>query len=128
MILFLKILFNTWYKRCLFSLILCKELVHMYDVELGSIWIWKYVKNYFNNLFEKKLKYLKRLPFTIKTWNYANMDLFIINVNVFFSFYFILTLYYIILYWTSSSTKNHCLGIGCLVCFRVHFIYDDWTL
>jgi hypothetical protein len=47
MILFLKTLFGTWYKGGLFSLILCKQIVHMYDVELSSIWIWKYVKNCF---------------------------------------------------------------------------------
>jgi hypothetical protein len=43
MILFLEILFGTHYKGGLFLLILCKHLVHMYDVELGSIWIWKYI-------------------------------------------------------------------------------------
>jgi hypothetical protein len=32
-------LFGVWYKGGLFSLILCKRLVHTYDVELGSIWI-----------------------------------------------------------------------------------------
>jgi len=32
----------------------------MYDVKLGSIWTWKYVKNYFNNLFEKHLNYFKK--------------------------------------------------------------------
>jgi len=25
----------------------------MYDVELSSIWIWKYIKNCFDNRFEK---------------------------------------------------------------------------
>jgi hypothetical protein len=37
MILFLKIIINISYKGCLVSLILCKQLVHMYDVELGFI-------------------------------------------------------------------------------------------
>jgi hypothetical protein len=37
MIVFLKILFNTKYTGGFFSLILCKQLGHMYDVELGSI-------------------------------------------------------------------------------------------
>ncbi len=50
----LKKLFGTWYKGGLFSLILCKQLVHMYDVELGSIWIWKYIESYLDNWFEKK--------------------------------------------------------------------------
>jgi hypothetical protein len=27
----------------------------MYDVELGSIWIWKYIKSCFDNWFEKHL-------------------------------------------------------------------------
>jgi hypothetical protein len=44
MILFLELLFGTWYKGGLCLLILCIQLVHMYDVELGSIWIWKYRK------------------------------------------------------------------------------------
>jgi hypothetical protein len=55
MILFLKKLFGTWYKGGLFSLILCKKLVHMYDVELGFIWIWKYVYCCLDNSFEKHL-------------------------------------------------------------------------
>jgi hypothetical protein len=38
--LFLEILFSTWNKVGLFSLILCKQLIHMYDVELCYIWIW----------------------------------------------------------------------------------------
>ncbi len=42
MILFLEISFGTWYKGGLFSLILCKQFIHMYDVELCSIWI-KYI-------------------------------------------------------------------------------------
>jgi hypothetical protein len=53
--LFLKVLFNTWYNGGLFSLILRKQLVHMYDVELGFIWIWKYIKSCFDNWFEKHL-------------------------------------------------------------------------
>jgi hypothetical protein len=53
MILFLKTWFGTWYKGGLFSLILCKQLVHMYDVELGFIWISMYIENCLNNWFEK---------------------------------------------------------------------------
>jgi hypothetical protein len=34
-------------------LILCKQLVHMYDVGLG--FVWKYVESYFDNLFKKYL-------------------------------------------------------------------------
>jgi len=52
MILFLKVIFGTWYKGGLFLLILCKKFVYMYDVELNAIWIWKYIENYFNNWFE----------------------------------------------------------------------------
>jgi len=37
MIMFLKKIFGIWYKDGLFSLILCKQLVNMYDVELGFI-------------------------------------------------------------------------------------------
>jgi hypothetical protein len=55
-ILFLEILFETWFKGGLFSLIVCKQLVHMYDVEIGSIWIWKYIKSYLDNWFEKHLR------------------------------------------------------------------------
>jgi len=55
MILFLKILFNTWYKCVLFSLMLCKQLVHMYVVELDSIWIWKCTKKVLEFVFEKYL-------------------------------------------------------------------------
>jgi hypothetical protein len=57
MILFLKFLFGTWYKGGLFSLILFKQLVHMYDVELGFIWIWKYIECCFDDWFEKHLSY-----------------------------------------------------------------------
>ncbi len=53
MILFLEILFGTWYKGSLFSLIFCKQLVHIYDVEQGFTWLGKYIENYFDNLFEK---------------------------------------------------------------------------
>ncbi len=35
--LFLEILFSILYKGGLISLILCKQLVHMYDVKLNSI-------------------------------------------------------------------------------------------
>jgi hypothetical protein len=41
MIFFSKKIIGTWYKNGSFSLILCKQLAHMYDVELGFIWIWK---------------------------------------------------------------------------------------
>jgi len=57
MILFLKILFNTWYKCVLFSLMLCKQLVHMYVIELDSIWIWKCTKKVLEFVFEKYLNY-----------------------------------------------------------------------
>jgi hypothetical protein len=57
MILFLNFLFSTWYKGGLFWLILCKQLVHIYDVELNSIWIWKYIESYLDNWFEKHLSY-----------------------------------------------------------------------
>ncbi len=62
-ILFLKFLFDTWFKGGLFSLLLCKQLVHMYNVELGSIWIWKYIECYLDNWFEKHFKCLKKIPF-----------------------------------------------------------------
>jgi len=52
MILFLKVIFGTWYKGGLFLLILCKIFVYMYDVELNAIWIWKYIESCFNNWFE----------------------------------------------------------------------------
>jgi hypothetical protein len=55
MILFIKKLFGTWYMGGLFSLILCKQLVHMYDVQWGFIWIWNYIKCCFNDWFEKHL-------------------------------------------------------------------------
>jgi hypothetical protein len=32
----------------------------MYDVELAFIWIWKYIKNCFDNRFEKHLSCLKK--------------------------------------------------------------------
>jgi hypothetical protein len=32
-------------------------VLDMYDVELGSIWIWKYIKSCFDNWFEKHLNY-----------------------------------------------------------------------
>jgi len=57
MILFLEILFSTWYKGGLFSLIFCKQFVHMYDVELGFIWLGKYIENCFDNWFEKHISY-----------------------------------------------------------------------
>jgi hypothetical protein len=50
---FFHILFDTWYKGVLFLLMLCKQLVYMYIVELGFIWIWKCTKSYFDILFEK---------------------------------------------------------------------------
>jgi hypothetical protein len=61
MVLFLQNLFNIWYKSGLLSLILCKQLVHMYDVELIFIWIWSYIKGYFNNWFEKTFTLLELL-------------------------------------------------------------------
>jgi hypothetical protein len=39
-----KFWFDTSYKGGLSSLMLYKQLVHMYVVELGSILIWKYTK------------------------------------------------------------------------------------
>ncbi len=33
-------------------MILCKQLVHMCNVEFISIWIWKYMESYCDNLFE----------------------------------------------------------------------------
>jgi hypothetical protein len=57
MILFLKNLFGTWYKGGIFSLILCKQLVHMYDIELGFIWISMYIEGYLDNWFEKHLSF-----------------------------------------------------------------------
>jgi hypothetical protein len=44
MIVFLKFLFDTWYIGDLSSLMLYKQLVHMYVVELGFISIWKFTK------------------------------------------------------------------------------------
>jgi hypothetical protein len=44
MIVFLEFLFDTWYIGNFPSLMLYKQLVHMYVVELGSISIWKYTK------------------------------------------------------------------------------------
>jgi hypothetical protein len=38
---------------------LSKQLVHMYNVELGSIWIWKYIKSC-DNLCEICLTYFKK--------------------------------------------------------------------
>jgi hypothetical protein len=32
----------------------------MYDVELGFIWIWKYIENNLDNWFEKHLSCLKK--------------------------------------------------------------------
>jgi len=32
----------------------------MYDVELVSIWIWKYIKSYFDNWFEKLLSCFRK--------------------------------------------------------------------
>jgi hypothetical protein len=53
MILILENLLGIWYKGNLFSFVLCKQLIHMYDVELGFIWIWKYIESclkiYLNN-------------------------------------------------------------------------------
>jgi len=54
MILFLKTNIGIWYKGGLFSLILCKQLVHMYDVKLHFIWIWKNIESNIDNWFEKK--------------------------------------------------------------------------
>jgi len=53
MILFLKTNIGIWYKGGLFSLILCKQLVHMYDVKLHLIWIWKNIVSNIDNWFEK---------------------------------------------------------------------------
>ncbi len=44
MIFLCEILFNIWYTCGWFLLMLCKQLVHMYVVMLGFIWISKYVK------------------------------------------------------------------------------------
>jgi hypothetical protein len=55
-ILFLEI----WFDLILSSLMLCKQLVHMYNVELISIWIWKYIESYCDNLFEICLIFLKK--------------------------------------------------------------------
>jgi hypothetical protein len=62
-ILFLEKLFGTWCKNDLFSLILRKQLIHMYDVELGFIWIWKYIESYIDNWFEKHLNCFKKITF-----------------------------------------------------------------
>jgi hypothetical protein len=53
--LFLEILFGTWYKGGLFSIILCKQHGHMYDVELDSIKIWKHIESWIDNWYEKHL-------------------------------------------------------------------------
>ncbi len=58
--MFIEILFSAWYKGGLFSLILRKQLVHMYDVELISIWIWGYIESCFDNWFEKNLSCFKK--------------------------------------------------------------------
>jgi hypothetical protein len=50
--LFFKLIFGTWYEGDLFSLMLCKQFEHMYNVELGFILIWKYLKSFFNIFFE----------------------------------------------------------------------------
>jgi hypothetical protein len=47
-LLFLKKI-GTWYKGGLFSLILCEQLVHIYDVESCFIQIWKYIESCFDN-------------------------------------------------------------------------------
>jgi hypothetical protein len=51
-------LFDMWYKGGLFSLILCKQLVHMYDVELSSIWIWKSIECSLDNHYYKNRCFL----------------------------------------------------------------------
>jgi hypothetical protein len=85
MILFQKTLFGTWYKGVLFSLILCKQFIHIYNVELGYIWIWEYIKNCANNWFEKYLNsFLKYNHSQLKHGINGNiLDFFIINVNVY---------------------------------------------
>ncbi len=53
--MFVENLFGSWYKGDLFSIILCKQLVNMYDVKLGFIWIWKYIQSCLDNWFEKHI-------------------------------------------------------------------------
>ncbi len=55
--MFLEILFGTWYKGGLFSIILCKQHGHMYDVELNSIKIWKHIESWIDNWYEKHLSF-----------------------------------------------------------------------
>jgi hypothetical protein len=57
MILILEILLGIWYIDNLSSFMLCKQLIHMYDVDLGSTWIWKYMESCFEQWFIKDITF-----------------------------------------------------------------------
>jgi hypothetical protein len=107
--LFLNFLFGTWYKGGLFSLILHKQLKPMYDVELGSIWIWKYIKSCLDNWFEKHLSYfLKHNLSQLKHGIMGRSCICLLQMSMYIElcvFSFILTLYSILFDWTSCFTK-----------------------
>jgi len=129
--LFIGILFGTWYKSDLFSLILHKKTC-MY------VWFWtnfylnlKVYKKLFWQLTWKTFKlFLKTQPFTTKTWNYGNiLDFFIINVNVYWIMcisLYINTMFYLF-DWTLCLARSCCVRIGIWISFKVHWTYDDWT-
>jgi hypothetical protein len=74
-----QILFGTWYKSVLFLLMLSKQLVHMYVVELGFIWIWKCIENCFDIIFQKCWNCFFKKTFHQKKRNCGNiLDLFIV--------------------------------------------------
>jgi hypothetical protein len=50
---------------------LCKQLVHVYDVELGSI--LKYIESCFNNLFEKCLSTITFHNKNMKLWEHFGL-------------------------------------------------------
>jgi hypothetical protein len=65
----------------------------MYVVELGSIWIWKYIEMFFDNWFLKNLNCLKKHNLSqLKHGTMGNiLDFFIIKVDV----YWIMCIFYI---------------------------------
>jgi hypothetical protein len=48
---------------------LCKQLVHMCNVELGCTLIWKYLRSYFNNFFEICFTCFKKHNISYKKMN-----------------------------------------------------------
>jgi len=85
----------------------------MYDVELGSIWIWKFIESCFENLFEQWLNFFKK-----KTFHNKNKKLWEHLGFVCYMFQCILNYVHVHIYQHDFSLIEHdvpYIGIGCLI-------------